>query len=511
MNPTFIQFLWIGLILMTTPSMAVTENQSLAERAPIILGQGEQRLIRIPGLLKYSLGSTIIRATPLSLPHLKVKSPQQLRPKEVLLLKGVAPGTSDLWIWKQDGSTEFRTIRVEKIPPLSTHPALERGLSKLKETEIVYSGKGVVLRGEIQSLTESAQISSLLQVFPTEIYNETILSEDLLETGRTKLSDWLIRSPNKETLRIERVDQTLWLRGHLDRPIEKIELEKHARALFPLIKIDIESLPDYAPTVHFKVFLLELKKSQFSSLGLLWPNSTQGTLRVTSPSSLNPSSSSGLNPFLNPLDPIQIDLALQQLEGGGHARILSNPELAVRAPGEAELFAGGELPIQTQNRFHSNVTWKNYGLTLHLKITHCAGNRVRLEILTEISHLDGAVSQDKIPGIQVNRMKTQVDAHFGSALFLSGLLQQGIREEAKGLPLLRSIPILGMLFGSKDYLNERSELVVILYPHATPPAVPDEKQTHLLPKGPLPLPRNWITPQEERVLRESDEFPWNVL
>jgi pilus assembly protein CpaC len=275
-----------------------------------------------------------------------------------------------------------------------------------------------------------------------------------------------------------------------------LSVEKQAKAIFPLIKTEIDSLPDYSPTVHFRVFLLELKKSQFRSFGLAWPAKIEGLFQVAS----------GTVQSL-----LTLDLALHQLEGDGNAKILSNPELVVRAPGEAELFAGGELPIQQQNKYYSNVSWKNYGLTLRLKVTHCAGDKVRLDIFTEVSHLDASSQSERIPGIQANRMKTQVDARFGIPLFLSGLLQQGIREEVKGLPFLKNIPVLGALFGSSDYLNERSELVAILYPHSTPPEAPPEKQTQLIPRGLLPFPRNWISPQEERALKESENYPWNAL
>jgi pilus assembly protein CpaC len=52
---------------------------------------------------------------------------------------------------------------------------------------------------------------------------------------------------------------------------------------------------------------------------------------------------------------------------------------------------------------------------------------------------------------------------------LSGLLQDKIREEARGLPFLRNIPVLGALFGSEEFLKDRSELVVILLPTTSPP------------------------------------------
>jgi pilus assembly protein CpaC len=138
--------------------------------------------------------------------------------------------------------------------------------------------------------------------------------------------------------------------------------------------------------------------------------------------------------------------------------------------------------------------------------------------LTEVSHLDPKISSDPIPGVQSNRMKTQVDARFGSPLLLSGLLQEGTREQARGLPFLRQIPILGLLFGSEDYLNERSELVAVLLPSSEPPSAPMQKFASRSdanippqPTGPVPLPRDWVSPERERELRASGDFPWNAL
>ncbi|MEO5970448.1 MAG: hypothetical protein ABIQ95_11025, partial [Bdellovibrionia bacterium] len=241
---------------------------------------------------------------------------------------------------------------------------------------------------------------------------------------------------------------------------------------------------------------LELRRNRFQSLGLSWPGTTEGTFQVTQ---------GGIQNLM------QLDLKLQQLQGAGEAKILSQPELVVRAPGEAELFAGGELPIRTKTKLQNNVIWKNYGLTLRLKVTHTAGNKIRLDIFTEVSHLDFQNGLGEIPGIQANRIKTQVDATFSSPLLLSGLLKQWVRKEARGFPFLRSIPILGLLFGSRDYLQERSELVAILYPYAAPPETDSRDLIRFMPKGHLPPPESWISPREEKLLRESKDYPWNAL
>ena len=300
---------------------------------------------------------------------------------------------------------------------------------------------------------------------------------------------------------MEKLDQTIYLRGVVDQKSDSLLLEQGARKIFPLVHVEIESFLDHSPTVFFRVYLLELKRSHFKNFGFSWPSVLENAI------TLQATSLRGLS---------SLDVTLNQLELEGHVKILSKPELVVRAPGEAELFSGGELPLQNQTRFYSNVMWKKHGLTLHLKVNHVIGNRVRLDILTEVSHLDTSTqATDKVPGIHSNRMQTQVDAHFGVPLFLSGLLQQKEYSENKGVPFLGGLPLIGPLFGTQSKTNERSELVAILYPQANPPLAPMPKMAplglNLFPKGRVPIPRNWISPQEEHNLRQSQDYPWNAF
>ncbi|MGZ3707832.1 MAG: hypothetical protein ACXWPM_03235, partial [Bdellovibrionota bacterium] len=369
-------------------------------------------------------------------------------------------------------------------------------LSELSTVEILYTGAGVILRGRIESLSESAQIAAVAAAFPKEVQDETELSPGLLEFGQRRLEAWLRSARLTDELRIERIGPSVWVRGHLNQVRSQPVVEKQLRAIFPAVQLEIESLPDNAPTIYFRVYLLELQKKRFHNLGLSWPDLQQSAFRIVT---------GGIQNLL------QLDLTLQMLEGEGSVRVLSNPELVVRAPGEAELFSGGELPIHMQSHFYSNVTWKPFGLTLKLKATHTSGDKVRLDISTEVSRLDNSITQGDVPGFQSNRMKTQVDARFGEPLFLSGLLQQDVRSQAKGLPFLRELPILGLLFGSEDYQNGKSELVAILLPEVSPPKANTQKLVSSFPRGPVPFPRNWLSPEQERDLRSSPNFPWNAL
>jgi len=454
------------------------------EKPPLMLGLGEQRLARTGRIARFSAGGAAIRAT---IPS----------DGSSLLIKGAAPGQTDLWVWKTDCTVERRTVIVAKNSQQETSPALVTALSRLDEAEIITSGAGVIIRGSISSMNEAARVKAIARAFPSGVRDETAMTPALVDSGHAKISGWLRSSRNAGRIRAERVGGSLLVRGALGEPHERSAVEKKILSIFPPADVVLESMPDGSPTVHFQVFLLEIKKSIFNSFGLSWPASIEGAISV---------SAKGVSQGL------ALSAGIEALEGEGLARILSRPELVVKAPGEAELFAGGEIPIKVKTKNTTTVVWRAYGLTLKLKILQAAGVRVRLEIGTEVSHLDLATAVEDIPGIKSNKMRTIVDASFGSPLLLSGLLQEDTREQARGLPLLKRLPVLGALFGSEDYLSERSELVAILLPLDRPPRTDTSAfKPRFAPAGPMPPPRNWIDPETERELRNSPEYPWNAL
>jgi hypothetical protein len=462
------------------------------DRPPIILSLGEQRLLTLPGLVRYSLGSPILRV---------LRSPGGR--KNALLIKATKAGISDIWVWKKDGSTDHRVVEVRawKKGPVTE---LEKRLSGLEETEIWVTGnpeKGratYVAQGEVVTLAEAKRLGRLLETFPGEIDSRVRLSESLFAGGEKALREAITRSKWKEDLELvaDAETQTLLVRGGLPDPKMRGELEKKLRHAFPLVSLEIDSMPDRNPTVHFKVFLLEIRKNRSRSIGLDLPGIIPNALRVSN---------------LAVHTAITIEAAIHALENDGSARILSQPELVVRAPGEAELFAGGEIPIESKTAYSSKVEWRSYGLTLKLKVQAASGRRVRTDIQTEVSHLDPHIASTSIPGLQSNRMKTQVDATFNQPLLLSGLLQEGVKNSVRGLPFLKDIPVLGLLFGSQDFLEDRSELVAILLPSRSVPEAPLSSIRLDRPFGSVPMARNWISPQEEIALRSSPDFPWNAF
>ena len=146
------------------------------------------------------------------------------------------------------------------------------------------------------------------------------------------------------------------------------------------------------------------------------------------------------------------------------SRVLARPNLLCRSGKEAEFVAGGEFPIKIFNYRQQDVVWKRYGIVLKIKPKADASGRISLGLETEVSTIDPAHTVDGIPGMLTNRVASYFDLTRPRTIVLSGLLKNEDSVHNAGVPGLSGLPILGPLFGSKEWKENRTELVIFVRP-----------------------------------------------
>lgn len=166
---------------------------------------------------------------------------------------------------------------------------------------------------------------------------------------------------------------------------------------------------------------------------------------------------------------------------------LAEPNLTTVSGETASFLAGGEYPIpvaQGSGSGSSNaitVQYKDFGVGLNFTPTVQANDRISLKVRPEVSELDtnnsittGGVT---IPGLSVRRVETTVELASGQSFVIGGLLQNNVKDVLSQFPGLGRLPILGKLFSSTDYQNNKTELVVIVTPYLVRPVGPGQLQT----------------------------------
>ena len=171
-----------------------------------------------------------------------------------------------------------------------------------------------------------------------------------------------------------------------------------------------------------------------------------------------------------------VEARLKALEKNGLASTLAEPTLTAVSGASASFLAGGEFPYTVCNgndNFQDcTVQFKPYGVSLGFTPTVLSEGRIALNINTEVSELGKLIFG--IPSIDTRKAQTSVEMPSGGSMMMAGLIKDVSLQELKGTPGLKSLPVLGALFSSREYQKDQTELVVIVTAYTANPV--SEKQ-----------------------------------
>lgn len=186
------------------------------------------------------------------------------------------------------------------------------------------------------------------------------------------------------------------------------------------------------------------------------------------------------------------------LERVGIVRTLAEPNIMAVSGESAKFLAGGEfpVPVSQDEEGRIGIEFKPFGVGLAFTPIVLSEGRISLKVSTEISELsnqgafqgqsvagvtpDGNVVTAQtltIPSLTVRRAESVVELPSGGSTMLAGLIQSRSRQTIDQLPGIKKLPIIGSLFQSRDFINEETEMVVIITPYLVDPAKKDELKT----------------------------------
>jgi pilus assembly protein CpaC len=139
---------------------------------------------------------------------------------------------------------------------------------------------------------------------------------------------------------------------------------------------------------------------------------------------------------------------------------------------EGTFLAGGKfyIPVAQEDK-KITLEEKEFGVGLRFTPTVLAGGRINLKVAPEVSELSregvgvsasGITGTAILPLITTRRASTTVQLYDGQSFAIGGLIRNNLVANLKGLPMLGEVPILGALFRSTDYQQDRTELVFVI-------------------------------------------------
>ena len=168
------------------------------------------------------------------------------------------------------------------------------------------------------------------------------------------------------------------------------------------------------------------------------------------------------------------DVILQALQNVTNVKIISTPYLTVVDGKKAKLVIGDQIPFSTVTQtaqltgtttVTQQITVKDTGVVLEVTPRIRADNSVVLGINQSVS---SAKNNDTVggltPTIATRSVQSDVIVQSGSTIMLAGLVQESTNLTESGIPVARSIPVIGDLFKQRVDKATRSELIVLITP-----------------------------------------------
>jgi len=179
-----------------------------------------------------------------------------------------------------------------------------------------------------------------------------------------------------------------------------------------------------------------------------------------------------------------LNLTLDAAKEQGLAKILAEPTLTTLSGQEARFLSGGEFPIPVPQGLNGiTVEFKEFGVGLQFVPVVLGSGHVNLKLNISVSELtnsnnialssQGSTSSFVVPSLAKRSASATVELMDGQTMGIAGLINENLREAVDKFPGLGSIPILGNLFRSQQFIKGESELVILVTPRLARPMPKD--------------------------------------
>ena len=158
---------------------------------------------------------------------------------------------------------------------------------------------------------------------------------------------------------------------------------------------------------------------------------------------------------------------IDALATAGLATVLARPNVTAISGETASFFSGGEYPLPAGYEDGAIIfEYKKYGVLLDFVPTIVDSGRIVLTVRPEVSERSETdsltVTGLEIPVINVRRAETTVEVGDGESIVIAGLYRDQSEATEVGVPVLKDIPLLNLLFGTRTVRSNATELIVVV-------------------------------------------------
>ena len=353
-------------------------------------------------------------------------------------VRGVATGTTDIWVWYRDDITHPKRYSLIIHQDLSD---LTRRIAEVVPSNAprVYPlADRLVVEGQVTDVETLERVASMAQVFDPEFVN-------LLSVG----GDHQIQI---EVLFAE-VDRTAlrtmgfnFLVGDNTMGAGLNSIATNARSYTNQTGIDGLN----------QGYNFSAAEGAFDILGAITGLGTAGNIGISA--------------------------VMSVLEQNDLSKILARPTLTALSGQQAEFLAGGEVPVPVaQNGARTTIEFKEYGVKVVFVPTVLGADVVDMRVYVEVSDIDSSnslrLSGIEIPAFLSRKSQSHVRVESGKTFAMAGMLHEAMSSVNAKIPILGDLPIIGMPFRYVKHTRTERELMIFVTPRLVRPMSPDEVPT----------------------------------
>lgn len=180
-----------------------------------------------------------------------------------------------------------------------------------------------------------------------------------------------------------------------------------------------------------------------------------------------------------------LNLTLDAARQKGLAKILAEPTLTTLSGQEAQFLSGGEFPIPVPQGVNGvTIEFKEFGVGVKFVPVVLGSGQINLKLDISVSELtdannvaltaNGTTSTFLVPSLTKRSASATVELVDGQSIGIAGLIDEKVRSVVNKFPGLGSIPVLGNLFRSQEFIKGESELVILVTPRLARPLPKDQ-------------------------------------
>ncbi|MGE5801032.1 MAG: secretin N-terminal domain-containing protein [Gemmatimonadota bacterium] len=193
----------------------------------------------------------------------------------------------------------------------------------------------------------------------------------------------------------------------------------------------------------------------------------------------------GLGVRLIRLANLDVRAVLRTVASRTNVRVLSTPRILALNNEEARILVGSEVPFvqSTLSGFNAVIDrvtqYRNVGTQLTVIPTINSDGYVTFRVLQEVSALSEQTlaAAQNAPIITTREAETSAIVKDGHTIIIGGLIGETEQVIETGVPILKDIPLVGLLFKSRTGTRSRTEIAIFLTPHVI---ISDEAADSLL-------------------------------